>query len=360
MPLAPLSIGSVAVQPNLVLAPMSGVTNIAFRRLIKELNPGAVGLVVTEFISIEGLTRANAQSLQMMRYTEGERPISIQIFGYEISRMVDAAKMVEDAGADIVDINCGCPVPKVVRKGGGCELMRQPDHLAKMLTAVKQAVKIPLTLKIRAGWDNANRNALSIGKMAEDCGVSMLAVHGRSRQDLYRGKADWTLVGEVARALKIPVIGSGDVVSFESAVRAFEQGVQGIMIGRAALSNPWVFSEIQSQLTANGSGAAQFQTPPASAVIDVLERYAELLLESMSTRAALGRMKQLSSQITRRIEGSAPMRRELCTSGSLETMRESLKRFREELSHPRARFRVRSAYELQTEQLAQQEEAAQI
>ena len=322
--LRPIALRGVTLSPPLILAPMSGVTGSCFRRLIKTLNPGAVGLVVTEFISVEGMTRRNEQSLRMMRFKEMERPFSIQIFGYDIERMADAAKMVEQAGADIIDINSGCPVPKVVRKGGGCELMRQPQHLGEMLQRVRKAVSIPLTLKIRAGWDNKSRNALEIAKIAEDAGVEMLAVHGRSRQDMYRGLADWDLVGEVARNIRIPVVGSGDVVSSASAREAFSRGVQGIMIGRAAMENPWVFSQVFSGLQGEPE-----TVPPPVATADVLAQFRDLLLEDLPPKAALGRLKQLSSQVTRRIRGSAEMRRRLCSSTDLDEFSAHLSTFRE-------------------------------
>ena len=239
-----LKIGNITFESDLVLAPMSGVTNSAFRRLIRTENGGSVGLVVTEFISIEGLTRSIPQTLRMLEFRPEERPISIQIFGYDIAKMADAALMVQDYGADIVDINCGCPVPKVVKRGGGCELMRQPEHLKSILTEVRKTVSIPLTLKIRAGWDENNKNAIDIALMAQDCGIDMLAVHGRTRSDLYRGQADWNLVGEVASKLTIPVIGSGDIIDAESADRARKLGVAGLMIGRGAILNPWIFKEV--------------------------------------------------------------------------------------------------------------------
>lgn len=303
-----LKIGTVLVQPNLVLAPMSGVTNSAFRRLMKRENPGALGLVVTEFISVEGLTRENNQSLRMMKFHPDEKPISIQIFGYDIERMVQSAQMVEEAGADIVDINCGCPVPKVVKRGGGCELMRQPEHLKKMLTAVRRALSLPLTLKIRAGWDSNNRNAVEIAKIAEDSGVSLLTVHGRTRQDLYRGEADWQLIEQVVKAVSIPIMGSGDVVDYLSALRGFDHGVSAVMIGRQALIHPWVFREILT-----GFQNSPVHSPPDCAIADVLQKYAALLLESLPEKAVIGRLKQLSSQVTRKVAGSSEIRRALCS-----------------------------------------------
>ena len=341
----PLSIKGVSIAPRLVLAPMSGVTNSCFRRLVKSLNPGAVGLLVTEFISVEGLTRQNQQSLRMMRFAPEERAVSVQIFGHEVSRMVEAAKMVEASGADIIDINSGCPVPKVVRRGGGCELMRQPEHMEKLLTAVQKAVSIPLTLKIRAGWDLANRNALQIARIAEGCGVAMLSVHGRTRAEGYRGSADWGLIGEVARSVSIPVIGSGDVVDGDSAKRAFATGVSGVMIGRAALSNPWVFSEVLSAL----EGRA-FVRPSAAATAEVLVRYAELLLAELPEKAVIGRLKQLASQVTRRVRGTAHIRRELCRSSSVDQFREQLARWSEELNHFPERYEVLTAASVAAEE----------
>jgi tRNA-dihydrouridine synthase B len=310
-----LEIQGVKSTYPLILAPMSGVTNPPFRRLIRRRNPGALGLVVTEFISIEGLTRNSRKSLEMMKFHEEESPISIQIFGYDIERMVDAAKMVEDTGADIVDINSGCPVPKVVRRGGGCELMRQPAHMGKMLEAVAKSVKIPLTLKIRSGWDDNSRNAVEIAKMAENCGVKMLTVHGRTRVQLYRDYADYEIVQQVCQSVKIPVIGSGDVVDAESSLVRFESGVSGLMIGRAALENPWVFSEIK-----NGEKVKR----SVKEIVGVITEYLDLMKIDLPDKAILGKLKQFSSQVTRQIWGSAEVRKELCRSQTLEQFLEIL------------------------------------
>lgn len=324
----PMMIGAVSVAPRLILAPMSGVTNSAFRRLILRNNPGSVGLVVTEFISVEGLTRRNFKSLGMMHFHAEERPISIQIFGYDIDRMTEAARMVEEAGADIVDINSGCPVPKVVKRGGGCELMRQSEHLGKILTSIRKAVKIPLTLKIRSGWDDSSRNAVEVAKMAEGCGIDALTVHGRTRVQLYRGESDWNLIDTVARSISIPVIGSGDVIDRDSAISRLAHGVSGFMIGRGALENPWVFREVDAGIKGELSIA-----PTHTAVIDVMEEYLSLLLEMMPERGAIGKMKQFASQVTRKVPGSAPVRKALCRSQSLAEFCELLKLWRVDLQN---------------------------
>jgi len=322
--LKPLQIGNVITKPNLVLAPMSGVTNSSFRRLLREENPDALGLVVTEFVSIEGLTRGNKRTCNMLKFEEYERPISIQIFGHDLDRMVEAAKLVEDTGAEIVDINCGCPVPRVVRRGGGAELMRQADHLEKILSSIIKEVKIPVTLKIRSGWDDNSRNAVEVAKMAEAVGVKMLAVHGRTRQQLYRGQADWEIISEVAKQISIPVVGSGDVVNTEFAKSAFEFGVSGLMIGRGAIENPFIFTDIQNSLLG-------IETEPRrpSEYLRVVLRYYDLLMEEMGPKGTTGRLKQMISQLTRKIPGASQNRRFLCTQNSSDAIRDSITQWRQ-------------------------------
>lgn len=290
-------VANLEINPGLVLAPMSGVTCSAFRRLIKESNPGCVGLVMTEFISVEALTRRVAKSIQMMRFDASERPVAIQIFGHDIDRMRDAAIMAEQTGADIVDINCGCPAPKVVRKGGGCELMRQPQHLQKILREVRSAIRCPLTLKTRLGWDDSNKNAGEIAKIAQDEGVDAIAIHGRTRTQAYRGEADWSMAYSLKQSLSIPVLGSGDVADKASALKKFyaesnQSRVSGLLIGRAALKNPMIFNELQHN---------RLQSPSRDArlALRLLSRYVELLLEETSERAALGKIKQIASQMCR-------------------------------------------------------------
>jgi tRNA-dihydrouridine synthase B len=309
---------NIAIEPGLVLSPMSGVTTRAFRRLIKELNPGAVGLVVSEFVSVEGMTRGSRRTLEMMRFSEEERPYCVQIFGYDIDRMRDAALMVQDLGADMVDINCGCPAPKVVKRGGGCELMRQPDHLRAIIHEVRKAVSIPLTLKIRAGWDESSRNALEIAKMAESEGIEALAVHGRTRAQLYRGMADWDLVEVIADQLSIPVLGSGDVTDRQSATERFRGGISGLFIGRASMWNPLVFSEIVS-------GEANTLRGNFERMIQILLRYSELLREDFQEGSCAGKLKQLASQMCR----GAQWRKELLTLNTLQQQIELLERVRD-------------------------------
>ena len=286
-------IGKLRISPGLVLAPMSGVTCRPFRRLIKELNGDCLGLTVTEFISVEALTRNVKRSIEMMRKDASESPFSIQIFGFDVERMSLAAKMAQDAGADTVDINCGCPAPKVVRKGGGCELMRQPEHLAGLLKKVRAAISIPLSLKMRSGWDESLINAPAIAKVAESEGVDALAVHGRTKTQMYRGESDWNVISNVVETVKIPVLGSGDVVDFDSAKQRLEIGkVAGLMVGRGVLSNPFVFKEICNLGPLDWRGND-------TKILAVLRRYVELLKEDVPHTLIPGRIKQLASGMCR-------------------------------------------------------------
>lgn len=302
--IAPLRIGSVAAATNLILSPMSGVTDSAFRRMVQSCSGDAVGLVVSEFIASEGLTRDNAKTFRMLRYLECERPVSIQIFGADVDRMVRAAMIVEESGADIVDINCGCPAPKVVRRGGGAQLMRDPPHLALVVREIVKGVRIPVTVKIRSGWDDASQNALDVARRIEDAGASMLAVHGRTRVQLYSGAADWEIVAALRHALTIPVVGSGDVVDADTALMRLGAGsADGVMIGRAAMSNPWIFAQIAAR--ARGLPA---MPPTPRELVAALEMFRDALLETLPGHAFIGRYRGLACHFVKGMRGSAAAR----------------------------------------------------
>jgi tRNA-dihydrouridine synthase B len=306
--LRPLAIGPVATRTNLVLSPMSGVTDCAFRTTVLEASGReSVGLLVSEFVAAEGLSRDNAKTIQMLRYEERERPFSIQIFGADVDRMVRAALMVEETGADIVDINCGCPAPKVVRRGGGAQLMRTPETLRDIVRAVRAAVKIPVTVKIRAGWDDSSRNALEVGRMIEGEGAAMLAVHGRTRLQLYSGESDWDLIGEVHHALGIPVIGSGDVVDAAGALARLRGGyADGVMIGRGALANPWIFGQ-----TLALSRGDDVREPTLEERVAIVAHFAQALAETKEMRSWLGRLRGLACHMAKGLAGGAATRRVL-------------------------------------------------
>jgi len=224
------------------IAPMAGMTDSAFRRLVKR--QGACGLVVSEMVSSEALVRGIGRSLESLAFTEEERPVAIQIFGGDPARMAAAAQVVESRGADIVDINMGCPVPKIAKHQAGCNLMRDPAHAASIVAAMAKAVKIPVTVKMRAGWNEREVNAPDLARRVEDAGAAAVAVHGRTAAQAYRGLADWDLIARVAEAVKIPVFGCGDLVEAEQILdRLRHTPVAGVLVGRGILRNPWLLAQ---------------------------------------------------------------------------------------------------------------------
>ena len=236
-----MKIGSVQLSSPFVVAPMAGMTDSAFRRLVKR--QGACGLVVTEMVSSEGLVRGIDRTLEYAEYTEEERPVSIQIFGGDPEKMAAAAQIVEGMGADIVDVNMGCPVPKIAKHNAGCSLMREPEHAASVINAMAKAVKIPVTVKMRAGWNNRSRNAPELARRMQDAGAAAVTIHGRTAEQSYSGSADWELVSGVARDLSIPVFGSGDCIEPAHIVERMGSGVSGVLVGRGVLRNPWILSQ---------------------------------------------------------------------------------------------------------------------
>src|SRR5207249_8341913 len=222
-----MRIGHVNLPSPFAVAPMAGMTDSAFRRLVKR--HGGCGLVVTEMVSAEGLVRGIDRTLEYAEYTEEERPISIQIFGGDPEKMAAAAQIVEQLGADIVDVNMGCPVPKIAKHNAGCSLMREPEHAAAVIGAMAKAVRIPVTVKMRAGWDDRARNAPALAKMLEDAGAAAVTVHGRTAAQSYSGTADWDLVARIAADLTIPVFGSGDCVEPTQVVERMKSGVDGVL-----------------------------------------------------------------------------------------------------------------------------------
>lgn len=237
----PFAIGNVPIDPPLALAPMAEVTDMYYRSLVKEL--GGVGLVVSEFVSSEGLTRNNKRSKQMLAFSENERPVAIQIYGGDPDRMDDAAAMVEAEGVDIVDVNMGCPVKKIVNSGAGSALLKDFDRAARVVEKICRRVKIPVTVKVRKGWESDD--VIPLLRRFEEIGVASIAIHGRTRQESYTGASDWGYIRAVKSELRIPVFGNGDVKTPEDALRMFRQtGCDGVMIGRAALHNPFIFRDI--------------------------------------------------------------------------------------------------------------------
>ncbi len=256
-----MKLGSIELSPPFALAPMAGMTDTAFRRLVKRR--GGCGLVVSEMVSSEGLVRGIDRTLEYAEYTEEERPVAIQIFGGDPDKMAAAAQIVEGMGADVVDVNMGCPVPKIARHNAGCSLMREPEHAASLVRAMARAVKIPVTVKMRAGWDAADMNAPDLARRMEDAGAAAVSVHGRTAAQSYSGQSDWDFIARVAAGLTIPVFGSGDCVEPGQLVERIRGGdVSGVLVGRGALRNPWIFR--QARDLAEGRAPSEV-TPEARA-----------------------------------------------------------------------------------------------
>jgi tRNA-dihydrouridine synthase B len=322
----PFKIRDIEIDPPLVLSPMAGVTDISFRRLLKRR--GGIGLTVSEFISVEGLTRNNPKSKRQMRFFEEERPFAVQIFGGQPERMRMAAEMAEEVGADILDINCGCPAPKVVKHGGGSGLLRDFPRLEVILREIKKAISIPLTIKIRAGYFDHTINALETAKLAEDCGVEHIALHGRTKEQAYKGKANWDLVRQLKQTVKVPVSGSGDVITVRDAFdRWQETQCDGILIGRGAMANPWIFRQIEDAI----AGREVFQ-PTLEDKRAVLLEYFDMLRDDMPVIPAIGRMKQLAGQFTRGLQGGAAFRTSIYHSHSVDEILDRIAEYFEAIS----------------------------
>jgi len=314
----PFKIRNIEIDPPMILSPMAGVTDYTFRRLIKRR--GGVGLVVSEFISVEGLTRHNPKSKRQMRFDEEERPFAVQIFGGQPERMALGAEMAQEVGADILDVNCGCPAPKVVRHGGGSGLLRDLPRLEIILKEIKKAITIPLTLKMRVGYSDSTINAVEVAKMAEQCGVEHIQVHGRTKEQGYKGLANWDLIRAVKESVSVPVSGNGDITTIEYGLQKWrESGVDGILIGRGAMQNPWIFRQINDVL----NGREPYQPDLEEKKIVLLEFF-EMVREEMPETPALGKMKQLAGQFTKGLVGGAQFRQTLYHSHSAQEILDNI------------------------------------
>jgi tRNA-dihydrouridine synthase B len=303
-------IGGVEIAPATVLAPMAGVTDTVFRRFIRNL--GGCGLIMTEFTSADGVLRAKDKKAQRyLHFYEDEHPISAQLFGSDPTVMAEASRMVEGLGFDLVDLNLGCPAKKVVKCNGGSGLLRDLPAIRRIFEAVRAAVKIPFTVKFRAGWDEQEIVCVELAKMAENCGLCAVALHARTREQGYSGQARWDWIAAVKQAVRIPVIGNGDIRSPEDACAMVSQtGCDAVMIGRTAPSNPWIFRQI-AEYTVTG----RYDEPAEEDRYQMIRTYFQMLIEE-EMLGAEGKMKQFASWFTHGVPGGAGLRKAIYESKS--------------------------------------------
>lgn len=318
---ATLQIGSVTISPATVLAPMAGVTDTVFRRFIRNL--GGCGLIMTEFTSADGVLRKKDQKAKRyLHFYEDEHPISAQLFGSDPKVMAEAARMVEGLGFDLVDLNLGCPAKKVVKCNGGSGLLRDLPAIGKIFEAVRAAVKIPFTVKFRAGWSDEEIVCVELARMAENCGLAAVALHARTREQGYSGQARWDWIAAVKDAVKIPVIGNGDIRSPEDACAMVTQtGCDAVMIGRMAPSNPWIFRQIEQYCASMGNGdegtvaTRPYDDPSEADRYQMIRTYFQMLIEE-ELSDAVGKMKQFTSWFTHGVPGGAGLRKTIYESRS--------------------------------------------
>ena len=320
---ASLKIGNVRIAPATVLAPMAGVTDTVFRRFIKNL--GGCGLIMTEFTSADGVLRDQRVRGRYLHFYEDEHPISAQLFGSSPSVLADAARLVEDLGFDLVDLNLGCPAKKVVKCNGGSGLLRDLPLIRQIFDVVRAAVKIPFTVKFRAGWNDDEIVCVELARMAESCGLDAVALHARTREQGYSGNARWEWIASVKQSVKIPVIGNGDIRSPEDACAIVAQtGCDAVMIGRMAPANPWIFRQIEQYVSrvgtgdparpaerssaANAASGKLYAEPTQADRYQMIRTYFQMLLEE-EMPGAEGKMKQFASWFTHGVPGGAALRK---------------------------------------------------
>lgn len=324
-------IGNVEIKNEVIMAPMAGITNLAFRKIVKEFG---AGLVYSEMVSDKAICYGNEKTLDMLKVDESEHPVSIQLFGGEVETMVKAAKFIDQhSNCDIIDINMGCPVNKVLKAEAGSKLLLYPDKIYEIVKGIVDNVSKPVTVKIRSGFDKEHINAVEIAKLIEKAGASAIAIHGRTRSQMYEGKADWSIIADVKAAVKIPVIGNGDIKSVDDAKRMLAQtNVDAVMIGRAALGNPWLIKQVVESLKTG----EEILEPTYQEKIAQCLAHAKKLMEIEPEKVAMFQMRGHAPWYIKGLKSSARVKNELSkidTYEQLETILAEYKLYLDEISN---------------------------
>ncbi len=316
-----MKIGQVKLKNNIFMAPMAGVTNSAFRKIVRQFD---CGLVFTEMVNARGMVDRLKNSWKLMEFSGEERPISLQIFGSDSKVMAEAACLGVDYGYDMIDINMGCPTPKIVKNGEGAFLMRNLPLAQRILESVTGAVEIPVSLKMRKGWQEGEVTALPLAKIAEETGVSFVTIHGRTREQFYRGEADWDIIREIKESVNIPVVGNGDLRSPQDCKRMIEEtGCDGIMIGQGALGNPWIFKQVERYLK-----EGELISPPSQQeVINIVLEHLSLLTDLKGERTAVKEMRKHVSWYIKGIKGSNLLRKKINQCETVQEMEKALQMY---------------------------------